>query len=96
MTTPELRVWCADEDKASVIARVIQGLSARYEVNSIDGARISFPGGWGLVRASNTQPVLVMRFEAESAERLDAVRGEVERWLQEHAPEVRFDVDPNH
>ena len=96
VTTPELRVWCADEDKASVIARVIEGFSARYEVNSIDGARISFPGGWGLVRASNTQPVLVMRFEAESAERLDEVRSEVERWLQEHAPEVRFDVDPNH
>ena len=96
VTTPELRVWCADHDKAAVITRVIEHFSSMYEVNDIDGARISFDGGWGLVRASNTQPVLVMRFEADDPKRLSAIRQEVEQWLKEQAPEVRFDLDPNH
>jgi phosphomannomutase/phosphoglucomutase len=53
-----------------------------HEVNDVDGARIRFPGGWGLVRASNTQPVLVMRFEAESEARLAEIRGDVESTVE--------------
>jgi phosphomannomutase/phosphoglucomutase len=51
-------------------------------VNTIDGVRITFPKGWGLLRASNTQPVLVMRFEATDEQARDAYRAEVEGWLQ--------------
>jgi phosphomannomutase/phosphoglucomutase len=51
-------------------------------VNTIDGVRITFPKGWGLLRASNTQPVLVMRFEATDAEARDAYRAEVEGFLE--------------
>ncbi|MFO8183984.1 MAG: phosphomannomutase/phosphoglucomutase [Candidatus Aegiribacteria sp.] len=64
-TTPEIREDCRDEHKFQLVARVTRLLEDDgYEVNTIDGARITFPDGWGLVRASNTQPVLVMRFEA--------------------------------
>jgi phosphomannomutase/phosphoglucomutase len=56
---------------------------ARYEVLTLDGVRISFPDGWGLLRASNTQPVLVLRFEATSEAALASYRQEVERWLEE-------------
>lgn len=96
INTPELRVYCADQDKLSVINRFSAAFAKDYEVNTIDGARVMFDQGWGLVRASNTQPVLVMRFEASSHELLDRYRSKVEEWLKEHTPEVRFDIDPNH
>lgn len=65
LSTPEIREDCRDEHKFQLVARITQLLKDDgYEVNTIDGARITFPDGWGLVRASNTQPVLVMRFEA--------------------------------
>jgi phosphomannomutase/phosphoglucomutase len=50
-------------------------------VNDVDGVRIQYGDGWGLIRASNTQPILVVRFEARSQERLDAIRDEVTAWL---------------
>ena len=56
----------------------------KYPVSTLDGVRITFEHGWGLLRASNTQPVLVMRFEAESQQALAAYRGEVESWLKAH------------
>lgn len=77
-STPELRVDCADEIKFDVVRRVLEHYRSTHEVVDVDGARIAFDGGWGLVRASNTQPVLVLRFEASSAERLAAIRDEVE------------------
>ncbi|MCB0403222.1 MAG: phosphomannomutase/phosphoglucomutase [Bdellovibrionales bacterium] len=78
-STAELRVDCADEKKFSVVEQakaffLKQGLS----VNDIDGARVEFGDGWGLVRASNTQPVLVYRFEAQSQNRLQEIRKTVE------------------
>ena len=48
----------------------------------VDGARVKFDGGWGLLRASNTQPILVARYEAETEEQLAAIRGEIESWLR--------------
>ncbi len=82
--TPELRVDCPDAVKFDVVAAVLSHYRALGRpVIDIDGARISFGSegdpAWGLVRASNTGPVLVMRFEATSAERRDAIRAEVER-----------------
>ena len=54
----------------------------RYPVNTIDGVRMTFPRGWGLVRASNTQPILVLRFEATDESALAAYRAEVMGWLE--------------
>jgi phosphomannomutase/phosphoglucomutase len=76
--TPEIRVDCADDVKFDVVSRVLDRFRASHEVLDVDGARIRFDGGWGLVRASNTQPALVLRFEADSPTRLQAIRDEVE------------------
>ncbi len=76
--TPELRVECPDDVKFDVVARVLEHYRPTHELADIDGARVKFEGGWGLVRASNTQPVLVLRFEAQTAERLAEIRAEVE------------------
>ena len=62
----------------------------KYDVIDIDGARILMPGGWGLVRASNTQPVLVLRFEADTPERLEAIRHEVEAEVKKRCTSVDF------
>ncbi|MGH7522057.1 MAG: phosphomannomutase/phosphoglucomutase [Gemmatimonadales bacterium] len=82
--TPELRVDCPDEQKFDVVQQAAAHFAARYPVFTLDGVRITFPEGWGLLRASNTQPVLVMRFEATSPKALDAYRSEVEGWLTAH------------
>ena len=79
--TPEMRVDCADERKFDVVQRAAEHFGAKYPVATLDGVRITFAEGWGLLRASNTQPVLVMRFEAASDAALAAYRGEVEDWL---------------
>jgi phosphomannomutase/phosphoglucomutase len=63
------------------VEEAVAYFGARYEVNTIDGVRIAFPDGWGLLRASNTQPVLVLRFEATSEEALARYRREVFDWL---------------
>jgi len=86
--TPELRVACADERKFDVVRRAAAHFAAKYLVATMDGVRITFAEGWGLLRASNTQPVLVLRFEAASEAALTAYRGEVEGWL------ARNDVQP--
>jgi phosphomannomutase/phosphoglucomutase len=81
-STPEIRVRCADEAKFDVVERVQARFAPTHEVITVDGARILFDGGWGLVRASNTQPVLVLRFEADSEARLAAIRETVERAVE--------------
>jgi phosphomannomutase / phosphoglucomutase len=82
VSTPELRNDCSDETKFPVVQRVLKHFQTRYKVVDVDGARIIFPEGWGLVRASNTQPVLVMRFEATTAELLGQYRAEVEQVVE--------------
>ena len=79
--TPEIRVDAPEEEKFAIVERAAAYFAARYPVNTIDGVRITFPHGWGLLRASNTQAILVLRFEATDAEALDAYRGEVVGWL---------------
>lgn len=86
-TTPELRVDCPDDQKFALVERAARHFAARYPVNTIDGVRMTFPKGWGLVRASNTQPILVLRFEATEQGALDAYRAEVEGWLAQAARE---------
>ncbi len=76
--TPEMRLDCPDDIKVEVVERLKKHyISDGYDVITIDGARVQFKDGWGLVRPSNTQPVLVLRFEAESAESLDRIRYEM-------------------
>lgn len=76
--TPEIRVQCDDEKKFEVVEKVKAHFRRDHQVIDVDGARILFPNGWGLVRASNTQDVLVMRFEADTQENLDRIRAQVE------------------
>jgi phosphomannomutase/phosphoglucomutase len=85
-STPELRVDTPDEVKFDIVKRVLAHYRATHDVLDVDGARISFPGGWGLVRASNTQPALVLRFEAESPSRLAEIRSEVEAVVRAAQP----------
>lgn len=72
--TPEIRVDCPDSEKFGVIEDITKYFKQSYDVVDIDGARVNFGDGWGLVRASNTQPVLVLRFEAASEERLEVLK----------------------
>jgi phosphomannomutase/phosphoglucomutase len=76
--TPELRVDCPDDVKFGLVERVLDHYRRSHDVIDVDGVRIQFEGGWGLVRASNTQPVLVLRFEADTAHRLEHIRRDVE------------------
>jgi len=73
-STPEIRLECPEEIKFDLVERLKFSFRAEHEVIEIDGARILFGDGWGLVRASNTQPALVARFEAKSQERLDEIK----------------------
>lgn len=75
--TPEIRVDCPDDVKFAVVDRIKERF-ADHDIITVDGARILFDGGWGLVRASNTQPALVLRFEAKTAARRDEIQREVE------------------
>ncbi|MBI5787628.1 MAG: phosphomannomutase/phosphoglucomutase [Candidatus Schekmanbacteria bacterium] len=68
--TPEIRVECADADKFQIIKQLSDYFRLSYNIIDIDGVRILFENGWGLIRASNTQPVLVLRFEADSEKHL--------------------------
>jgi phosphomannomutase/phosphoglucomutase len=77
-STPEMRVDCPEEKKFAVVEKVTQYFRERFAVIDIDGVRVLFGDGWGLVRASNTQPVLVLRFEALSQNRLEEIKNLVE------------------
>ena len=81
--TPEIRVDCPDDVKFPLVQRAAQHFAALYPVNTIDGVRMTFPHGWGLLRASNTQPILVLRFEATTRTDLEAYQAEVVGWLAE-------------
>ncbi len=83
-STPEMRVECpSDEEKFKIAQKAAEYFKANYEVIDVDGVRILFGDGWGLVRASNTQPVLVLRFEAKTPERLEEIKNLVINKLKE-------------
>ncbi len=88
--TPEIRMECPEEIKFQVVDRAVEYFANQpgdFEVIDVDGIRINFGDGWGLVRASNTQPVLVLRFEAETESRLQEIRDffeqPIQRWIEE-------------
>jgi phosphomannomutase/phosphoglucomutase len=81
--TPEIRVDVPDEKKFEIVRAAAEYFSKHYDVIAIDGARVKFPNGWGLVRASNTQPALVTRFEASDQKSLDEIRAIFDAKLKE-------------
>jgi phosphomannomutase/phosphoglucomutase len=87
--TPEIRKDCPDAIKFDVVRRAQDYFREKYDIIDVDGVRITFPDGWALLRASNTQPVLVLRFEAQSPERLEEIRKVIEvplaEWIAEMA-----------
>lgn len=83
VSTPEIRVACPDDIKFKVVEQAVAYFKeAGYDVIDVDGARIVFPDGWGLVRASNTQPVLVLRYEAETEARLKEIQSLIEDTIE--------------
>ena len=81
--TPEIRFDTVEETKFKVVDKVLQSFKEEnHDVIDIDGMRINFPDGWGLIRASNTQPALVMRFEATTEERVKEIQNLVEKRLK--------------
>jgi phosphomannomutase/phosphoglucomutase len=85
--TPEIRVACPEERKFAIVEELASTFKKRYKVLDIDGARVELEDGWGLVRASNTQPVLVLRFEAQSPEALERAKEVILSELRRY-PEV--------
>ena len=81
VSTSEIRIDVTEEAKWSVVERAVSHFKSKYDTIDVDGVRVLFGDGWALLRASNTQPVIVARFEARSEERLAEIRGEVEQWL---------------
>jgi phosphomannomutase/phosphoglucomutase len=81
VSTPEIRIDVTEQEKWEIVHRAVDHFRSRYEVIDVDGVRVLFGDGWALLRTSNTQPVIVARFEARSEQRLDEIRGEVAAWL---------------
>lgn len=82
-STPEIRLDVDEERKFTLVDEALKHFGQTHDVIDVDGARIQFGDGWGLIRSSNTQPVVVTRYEARSPDRLAAIRAEVESWLTE-------------
>ncbi|MGD8495648.1 MAG: phosphomannomutase/phosphoglucomutase [Gemmatimonadales bacterium] len=87
-STPELRVDCPEDRKFEIVAKMVDWYRRSHEVIDIDGARVLFDDGWALIRASNTQPVIVVRFEADTQEGLQRIRDEVANALAGEGVEV--------
>jgi len=83
VSTPEIRVDCPDEKKFAIAEKAKEYFRKHYDIIDVDGVRVQFPEGWGLIRASNTQPALVLRFEAKSDEKLKEYRAIIEGKLRE-------------
>jgi phosphomannomutase / phosphoglucomutase len=81
VSTSELRYPATEETKFEIVRRAVDHFKRDHEVIDVDGARVLFGDGWGLIRASNTEPVLVARYEARSPERLTEIRTTMEGWL---------------
>jgi len=92
-TTPEIRIDCPDDRKFQIVAELTEVFRKRYDVVDIDGVRINFPNGWGLIRASNTQPVLVLRFEADDEAGLAEIVGLVKQEMKKYEPAVVFEAE---
>lgn len=81
VSTPEIRIEVTEEQKWDIVESAVAHFKESHQVIDVDGARVLFGDGWALLRTSNTQPVIVARFEARTAERLEVIRSEVADWL---------------
>jgi phosphomannomutase / phosphoglucomutase len=88
VSTPEIRIEVPEEEKFDIVKRAVKHFKQVHDVIDVDGVRVLFGDGWGLIRASNTQPVLVARFEALTPQRLSEIRGEMEGWLRSQGVRV--------
>ncbi len=86
--SPEIRLDCPDDKKFEIVRRAQDYFASRYDAITVDGVRVTFPDGWGLVRASNTQPLLVLRFEATDEKRL----AEIERLVTDKVQELKGEL----
>jgi len=90
-STPEIRVECPEDQKFAITQDIGEFFKNKYEVIETDGFRINFPNGWGLIRASNTQPVVVLRFESQSKEGLREIMDSVNTKLLKYDCFSSFD-----
>ncbi len=88
VSTPELRIEVSEESKFDLMKNAQEYFCANYDVIEVDGVRVLFGDGWGLLRASNTQPVIVARYEAKTPERLAEIRDVMEGWLKNQGVDV--------
>jgi phosphomannomutase/phosphoglucomutase len=88
VSTPEIRIDVSEEQKWGIVEQAVAHFSKSHDVIDVDGARVLFGDGWALMRASNTQPAIVARFEAKSQRRLAEIRGEVAAWLGTHGVSI--------
>jgi len=87
-STPEIRVDCPDDRKFEIVRELTESFREHYDVIDIDGVRINFENGWALIRASNTQPVLVLRFEANTADQMDEIVSIIRSAMSRYEPVV--------
>ena len=92
--TPEIRIDCPDDQKFKIVRELTEIFREKYEVIDIDGVRINFDDGWALIRASNTQPVLVLRLEAVTKERLKELVAVMKKQTDKYKPVIQFDYEP--
>ena len=92
--TPEIRIDCPDDQKFKIVRELTEIFREKYEVIDIDGVRVNFDNGWALIRASNTQPVIVLRLEAATKERLQELVAVIKKQTDKYKPVVQFDYEP--
>ena len=92
--TPEIRIDCPDDQKFKIVRELTEIFREKYEVIDIDGVRVNFDDGWALIRASNTQPVLVLRLEAVTKDRLKELVAVIKKQTDIYKPVIQFDYEP--
>ena len=92
--TPEIRIDCPDDQKFKIVRELTEIFREKYEVIDIDGVRINFDNGWALIRASNTQPVIVLRLEAVTKERLKELVAVIKEQTDKYKSFIQFDYEP--
>lgn len=92
--TPEIRIACPDDQKFKIVRELTEIFREKYEVIDIDGVRVNFENGWALIRASNTQPVIVLRLEAATKERLKELVAVIKKQTDKYKPVIHFDYEP--
>jgi phosphomannomutase/phosphoglucomutase len=85
VSTAEIRIEVTEEQKWDIVEKAVAHFKTTHDVIDVDGARVLFGDGWALLRTSNTQPVIVARFEARTEERLAEIRNHVAEWLETHS-----------